>query len=259
MRKTILSNACNWLISQHWLDYNPFSGLPRHRFKKSIKHHVASKSLTQDEWKSLIHFCKNSYASCHPVDRKRMLFILEFAYYTGARLSEIAKARTSDIYRKNNHQDSQYWIKIIGKGQKERHVPFIPPLLKSFNRYWGVYHPESFWHLVDEPLIGSLRKQRQLSNGTWHWHTPSLTSNGLHQIIKRFISTAKLIFPEPERIEKITMHWLRHTHGSHAMSNNVPLVIIRDNLGHQNLATTSIYSHEDENKRWEAIKEGFEN
>jgi site-specific recombinase XerD len=48
-----------------------------------------------------------------------------------------------------------------------------------------------------------------------------------------------------ERLANASTHWLRHTHGSHAVAGGVPLAIVRDNLGHSNIATTSIYVHSD--------------
>ena len=56
-----------------------------------------------------------------------------------------------------------------------------------------------------------------------------------------------------ERLLKASTHWLRHTHGSHAVANGVPLAIVRDNLGHANIATTSIYVHTDRDERYKAM------
>jgi len=52
-------------------------------------------------------------------------------------------------------------------------------------------------------------------------------------------------------------HWLRHTHGSLAVDRNIPLTMIRDNLGHSNIATTSSYVHSDNDARHEAFDDFY--
>jgi site-specific recombinase XerD len=64
--------------------------------------------------------------------------------------------------------------------------------------------------------------------------------------------------PETARkLEQASAHWLRHTHGSMAVERNIPLTMIRDNLGHSNIATTSHYVHADKDARYEAFVQGF--
>ena len=44
-------------------------------------------------------------------------------------------------------------------------------------------------------------------------------------------------------LRRASMHWLRHTHATHALQNNVPERTVKENLGHASLSTTSIYVH----------------
>ncbi len=55
------------------------------------------------------------------------------------------------------------------------------------------------------------------------------------------------------KLSRATTHWLRHTFGSHAAAKGVPLVAIKDNLGHASLSTTSIYVNTDKEQRWADI------
>lgn len=55
------------------------------------------------------------------------------------------------------------------------------------------------------------------------------------------------------KLSRATTHWLRHTFGSHAAAKDVPLVAIKDNLGHASLSTTSIYVNTDKEQRWADI------
>jgi integrase/recombinase XerD len=52
-------------------------------------------------------------------------------------------------------------------------------------------------------------------------------------------------------LKRVSTHWMRHTAGSH-QSNHMDVKIVRDNLGHSNVATTSIYVHTEDDVRHDA-------
>jgi len=52
-----------------------------------------------------------------------------------------------------------------------------------------------------------------------------------------------------DELERASAHWLRHTAGSHQADGGVDLRSIRDNLGHVSLNTTSLYLHEEDDRR----------
>jgi site-specific recombinase XerD len=54
----------------------------------------------------------------------------------------------------------------------------------------------------------------------------------------------------PARIAEAPAHWLRYTYASHAIANGVPLDILRENLGHEDLATTSLYIRAGRNRQY---------
>ncbi|MGZ8908322.1 MAG: tyrosine-type recombinase/integrase, partial [Methylobacter sp.] len=89
-----------------------------------------------------------------------------------------------------------------------------------------------------------------------------LTPLAIHKIMKEAFTLAAedLAKEHPETTEKLqraSTHWLRHTHGSTAVDRNIPLTMIRDNLGHSSIATTSHYVHADKDARHEAFAQGF--
>jgi integrase len=61
-----------------------------------------------------------------------------------------------------------------------------------------------------------------------------------------------------KRLQQASTHWLRHTHGSHAVASGTPIEIVQNNLGHANLATTTIYVTT-EHKRRHAAMQAFWN
>lgn len=56
-------------------------------------------------------------------------------------------------------------------------------------------------------------------------------------------------------LEQASTHWIRHTAGSH-LSEKVDLKVVRDNLGHANISTTSIYLHTEDDARHDATAVG---
>ena len=72
---------------------------------------------------------------------------------------------------------------------------------------------------------------------------------------KRFFRRAAREFAREDpkaaaRFERASAHWLRHTHGSHAVAANVPIEVVQNNLGHASLSTTTIYVTSEKRRRY---------
>jgi integrase len=182
-------------------------------------------------------------------DYWRTWFILNFAYQTGLRLQEIVNAKIGDLKVVSTFEGDQWWLDVIGKGNKYREVPISPDLLEAINQHLRNRNLGRIGYVLeDTPLIGKLRGSGR---------TP-LSSSGLYQKLKKFFEEVArhVERTDPlsaEKLKRASTHWLRHTHGSHAVAKGVPLEIVRDNLGHSNISTTSIYLHTDRDDRYKAM------
>jgi site-specific recombinase XerD len=86
-----------------------------------------------------------------------------------------------------------------------------------------------------------------------------MARSALHAIVKEVVHLAATLLREkgPEfepaaaHIERASAHWMRHTAGSH-LSEKADLKVVRDNLGHANISTTSIYLHTEDDARHDA-------
>jgi site-specific recombinase XerD len=83
-----------------------------------------------------------------------------------------------------------------------------------------------------------------------------LTRAGLHAIVKDVFADAAVRLrlrdgasTRADLLEKASAHWLRHSAGSHMADKQVDLRLVRDNLGHASLTTTSLYLHIDDDRR----------
>lgn len=86
-----------------------------------------------------------------------------------------------------------------------------------------------------------------------------MARSAIHEIVKAVMreSAARLRERGPEfeaaaaHLEQASTHWMRHTAGSH-LSEKANIKVVRDNLGHANISTTSVYLHSEDDARHDA-------
>ena len=84
----------------------------------------------------------------------------------------------------------------------------------------------------------------------------------LGRVLRRFFAlVADTIGDErpamADKLRRASPHWLRHTHASLALARGTELIMVRDNLRHSSISTTSIYLHGDEVKRARQFDQAF--
>ncbi|MFW0884972.1 site-specific tyrosine recombinase/integron integrase [Candidatus Acidulodesulfobacterium sp. H_13] len=143
--------------------------------------------------------------------------ILELLYSSGLRISELATIKP------DNFNFDMNFIRVYGKGQKERMVPFGTP----FKDLLKTYLP--------------LRQKYERGDKNYLFITErgfSLTRQGLWKIIKKAAALANIG-------KNITPHMLRHTFATHLLEGGADLRSIQQMLGHSSISTTEIYTHTD--------------
>jgi len=125
-------------------------------------------------------------------------------YTLGLRISELSHLKLLDIHGE--------WIRIIGKGNKERDVPLLDSMKKLIDEYLSVF-------IVKKYLFEK--------NGE------RLSENSLRYMITKVFSRVAL---------KVTPHQLRHSYASALLNNGAPIVDVSELLGHASMATTQIYT-----------------
>lgn len=158
---------------------------------------------------------------------RRDRLILEMFYGTGIRLSELIQLSEKSIDYRNNT------IKVLGKRNKERIIPFSTGLLPIIEAYLDFRNRE-----VQKKDHGLLFVR---SNGEACY--PAL----IHKTVKKYLAK----FPS---IEKRSPHVLRHSFATHLLNNGADLNAVKDLLGHSSLAATQVYTH----NSMEKLKKVFE-
>lgn len=157
-----------------------------------------------------------------PLD-KRNQAMLELIYATGLRVSELCNLKITDL-RFTSHQ-----IRVFGKGSKERIVPVNDYALKKVREYLVEARPILLGYHRDDNFLF-------LNN-----HGEVITRVGFFKILKQLALDAG--------IEKnISPHTLRHSFATHLLEAGVDIRLIQEMLGHEDIATTQIYTHLSLNK-----------
>lgn len=141
--------------------------------------------------------------------------VLELLYATGFRASELVGLDVADI------DMSQGTARALGKGNKERIVPFGLPARRAVERYREVRNTAH--HEDQNALFLNTRGRR-------------LTTDGLRRILRDRLRQSALA-------KHVTPHALRHSFATHLLNSGADLRAIQELLGHASLATTQRYTH----------------
>ncbi|MDR2068211.1 MAG: tyrosine-type recombinase/integrase [Holosporaceae bacterium] len=144
-------------------------------------------------------------------DRIRAQLIMYLLYGSGLRVSELISLKRNTIV-------SSKFIRILGKGDKERTIPFVKRLLPILEE-WNSLGGKSIWMFPSTNPAKHISRQR------------------IFQILKQVAALAGL---DPK---KISPHVLRHAFATHLLDNGADLLSLKKMLGHQDISTTEIYTH----------------
>ena len=149
--------------------------------------------------------------------------ILEILYGCGLRVSEAVGLTISGLY------PDEGFIRVVGKGNKERLVPYCGMAMEAVQKYLEV-RPQPADPKSDDLLFLNFR-------GT------SLSRVSMFKIVKRQALLAGIR-------KEISPHTFRHSFATHLVENGADLRVVQEMLGHASITTTEIYTHID-SKTWQ--------
>ncbi|MCF2577481.1 site-specific tyrosine recombinase XerD, partial [Phocaeicola barnesiae] len=160
---------------------------------------------------------------------QRNCAILETLYSCGLRVSELCNLKFSDLYLKEG------FIKVEGKGNKQRLVPISPRAIKELENYFPV-RGESLVKPGYEDFVFISRFGKNISRIM------------VFHIIKELADLIGLK-------KQISPHTFRHSFATHLLEGGANLRAIQCMLGHESIGTTEIYTHIDRNRLRQEIIE----
>ncbi len=144
--------------------------------------------------------------------------ILETLYGCGLRVSELTNLKLSDLYFEED------FIKVTGKGDKQRLVPISPITKKYINLYRNQIRIHQKIEVGHEDFVFLNRRGKQLTRAM------------IFTIIKKLCEVIGLE-------KNISPHTFRHSFATHLLENGADLRAIQQMLGHESITTTEVYMH----------------
>lgn len=144
--------------------------------------------------------------------------IIEVLYGCGLRVSECINLKISQTYLTDEY------IRIVGKGNKERLVPIGGSALKALKTYLNDYHPHLNSQLGYEDHIFLNKFGKGLSRVA------------IFQLVKSLAMNAEID-------KTISPHTFRHSFATHLVEGGADLRAVQEMLGHESILTTEIYTH----------------
>lgn len=215
-----LRHFYKFMVKRRYVKDNPFIFISSPKFEKKYPHF-----LYKDQVRQILDENKKRTDFLAPRDQA----ILSTLYYTGMRASELVALTLQSI------NISQRYVRIMGKGKKERIVPFSSECQKDLDTYIKTTRKEL-----------ERKNKEEINTLFLNDRGGKLTTRGLEYILDEIEKkTGTFIDLHP--------HVLRHSFATHLLENGADLRIIQELLGHESLNTTQIYTHVTE----ESIKETY--
>lgn len=150
--------------------------------------------------------------------------IIEVLYSCGLRVSELVGLRISDLFL------AEQFIRVTGKGSKQRLVPIGEPAVRSISLYMRIRNAGPIAKGAEDILFLNRRGGK-------------LTLEMIFLIVRRQAEIAGIR-------KKVSPHTFRHSFASHLVENGADLRVVQEMLGHESILTTEIYTHID-TKKWQ--------
>ena len=205
-RLASIKSFFNFLVQFELLEHSPASQIKAPKVEKNIPNFIHSSKI-----KTLMNIPDKK-----TLIGKRDLAIVELFYATGMRLSELVNLNIGSI----NHHSRL--VRVIGKGNKERIIPFGKHALTALEVY---LNERGMGWMANEqiPLFASKNNRR-------------ISVRAVQLRMKKYLSQVL------GTKDGASPHVLRHTFGTHLLDNDADIRSIQELLGHSSMSSTQIYT-----------------
>lgn len=208
-----LNSFFRWLILEGYRKDNPCDGVDSPKLGRHLPD-----VLSQEEIAAIIES-----VSLKSWGGLRDRAILELLYGCGLRVSELCNLKISQIYSEES------FIRIIGKGNKERLVPLGELAAEALSAYLSARPFDSGSSCSEYIFLNRFGKP--------------LSRISVFNMVKKQALEAGVL-------KEISPHTFRHSFATHLIENGADLRVVQEMLGHESILTTEIYTHVEE-RSWQ--------
>lgn len=210
-RLTVFKRYFRWALRERLLDTDPTLRLQAARQPLRVP-----KTLTEAQVEALLA-APDEGTALGLRDRT----MLELMYASGLRVSELVGLKTFNVSL------SEHVLRVFGKGNKERLVPFGEVAAQWLQRYLHEARPALLAGKQTDDLFVTLRGARA---------GEAMTRVMFWQIVRKYARLAGITAP-------LSPHTLRHAFATHLLNHGADLRAVQMLLGHADISTTTIYTH----------------
>ena len=205
-----LRNFFDYLIFEDYRKENPTDLLEAPKIGRKLPD-----TLSENEINEII-----SQIDLSKPEGERNRAMIETLYSCGLRVTEMIQLKISDLFFEEG------FIRVIGKGNKQRFVPINSYMIKLIENYKNLIRSGIKIQKGHEDTIFLNRRGKQISRNMVFMILKDLTEKaGIHKTV--------------------SPHTLRHSFATHLLENGADLRAIQQMLGHESITTTEIYMHLD--------------
>jgi integrase/recombinase XerD len=210
-RLTVFRRFFHWLLRERLIDADPTVRMLSARQPLRVP-----KTLSEAEVEALLG-APDADTALGLRDRA----MLELMYASGLRVSELVGLRRVDVLL------GEQVVRVLGKGSKERLVPYGEQAADWLQRYLGQARPELVGQRAEEALFVTARGARagQAMSRVMFWG-----------LVRKYALLAGIQRP-------LSPHTLRHAFATHLLNHGADLRAVQMLLGHADISTTTIYTH----------------
>jgi integrase len=255
---TVLRGMYSFLVAQNYVIGNPFAGVAMP--SAAARPLGSNRALTVDQWNEVQAELE---AATSPAGRRGARAV-RWLYATGLRIAELTAARCGDLQRidftaADGSAGSGWLLTVLGKGNKVREVPVPVDLVDELGAQLRLAGQD------EDPRAAGASAMPILANFEEGDSSP-MSASGLYKAVKTVFDACAARLEASDsisasRLKAASPHWLRHSHGTHALNGRpghdaVPLQVVQNNLGHASIGTTSGYLTTERQARLQAMQ-GF--
>ena len=214
-----LRNFFDYLVFEEYRKENPTDLLEAPKIGRKL-----SDTLSEPEINEII-----AQIDLSKPEGERNRAMIETLYSCGLRVTEMIQLQISDLFF------DEGFIRVIGKGNKQRFVPINSFMIKLIDTYKDLIRSKIKVQKGFEDTLFLNRRGRQLSR------------NMVFMILKELTEKAGIQ-------KTVSPHTLRHSFATHLLENGADLRAIQQMLGHESITTTEIYMHLDKSHLKEVVE-----